>query len=269
MLMSMDAEELAARWREQLESWAIPDAIMAKAPVDPWGHSPARFATRTDRALAELDDGPTMTRLIEALPDKGTLLDVGSGPGASSLPLHDRIGELYAVDVMPGMLTELTARADKLGVPLTAIEGRWPEVAAQAPVADVVIAAHVVYNVPDLAEFLRALDDHARRRVVLELPHRHPMSWMAPLWQHFHGIDRPVRPIAEDCVALAAAMHFPVQVEEREAPLERFGSLEELAASVCQRICLDPARTAEVAATALEMGMWPLPRERWVTIWWD
>lgn len=269
MLISMDAEELATRWRERLDSWAIPAEIMAKAPVDPWGHSPARFATRTDRALAEPDDGPTSTHLSEALEEGATLLDVGAGTGAASLPLHDRLSMLYAVDTSAAMLDELTLRADKLGVPLTAIEGRWPDVAGQVPVADVVVCAHVIYNVPDLADFLRALNDHARRRVVIELPHRHPMSWMAPLWQHFHNVDRPVRPVAEDCVALAAALGFAVRVEEREAPLDRFNSLEDLADSVCQRACLDPARSAEVGATALELGMWPLPRERWTTIWWD
>ncbi|GAA3255473.1 hypothetical protein GCM10020216_091980 [Nonomuraea helvata] len=269
MLLSMDAEELAARWRERLDSWAIPAEIMAKAPVDPWSHSPERFGARTDRALAEPDDGPTMARLSEALPDKGTLLDVGSGPGASSLPLHERIGHLYAVDTSPAMLEGLTARAEKLGVPVTAIEGRWPDVADQVPVVDVAVAAHVVYNVPDLADFLRALDDRTQGRVVLELPHRHPMSWMTPLWEHFHGVDRPVRPVAEDCVALVAALGFAVQVEEREAPLERFTSLEELAASVCRRVCLDPSRAQEVADTVLALGMWPVPRDRWVTVWWE
>jgi SAM-dependent methyltransferase len=265
----MDAEELAAKWRERLESWAIPEEILAEAPVDPWTYPLAQFVSRTDRVLAVPDDGPTTVRLAEALPDGGTLLDVGSGPGASSLPLRDRIGHLWAVDTSAEMLRELAARADKLAVPVTTVEGRWPDVAAQVPEVDVVVCAHVVYNVPDIAEFLRALDARARRRVVLELPHRHPMSWLEPLWKHFHGVTRPVRPVAEDCVAVAAALGFAVRVEEREAPLERFDSLQHLAASACLRICLDPSRADEVARIALEMGMWPLPRDRWVTLWWE
>ncbi len=269
MLVCMDAEELAARWRDRLESWAIPDEILAGATGDPFGHSPARFAVRTDRALADPDDGPTMARLAEALPEPGTVLDVGSGAGASSLPLRERITELYAVDTSAAMLAELAVRADKLGVKVTTVEGRWPDVSVRVPKVDVAISAHVAYNVPDLAGFLRALNAHAGRRVVLELSHRHPMSWMAPLWKHFHDIDRPVRPIAEDAVSLVAALGFGVHVEEREAPLERFSSLEQLAQSACHRICLPPSRAEEVGATALELGMWPLPRERWVTIWWD
>ncbi|MER7505081.1 class I SAM-dependent methyltransferase [Nonomuraea pusilla] len=265
----MDAEELAARWRERLDAWAIPAEILARAPRDPWGHSPERFAARTDKALAERDEGPTMTRVAEALPEGGTLLDVGAGVGAASLPLHGRLGRLYAVDSSSAMLDALTERADKLDLPVTAVEGRWPDVSGETPVADVAVCAHVVYNVPDLPAFLRALDEHASRRVVLELSHRHPMAWMTPLWQHFHGVDRPVRPVAEDCVALAAALGYAVRVEEREAPLERFGSLDELAASVCRRLCLDPGRAGEVAGTVVELGMWPVPRDRWVTVWWE
>ncbi|WP_327089030.1 class I SAM-dependent methyltransferase [Nonomuraea sp. NBC_01738] len=265
----MDAEELSSLWRERLGSWAIPERILKQAPADPWGHNPTRFATRTDRALADPDRGPTMTRLAEALPEGGSLLDVGAGTGASSLPLRDRVGELFAVDSSAAMLDELVLKADKLGVSVTRVKGRWPDAATDVPVCDVAIAAHVIYNVPDAREFLAALDAHTRRRVVLELTHRHPMSWLEPLWEHFHGVSRPVRPIAEDVVALAAAMGYGVRVEEREAPLERFSTLEELAASACHRICLDPARAEEVGNTAMELGMWPVPRDRWVTIWWD
>lgn len=134
---------------------------------------------------------------------------------------------------------------------------------------DVAVSAHVVYNVPDLDGFLRALGERTSGRVVIELSHRHPMSWMTPLWEHFHGVSRPVRPVAEDCVALAAALGYAVRVEEREAPLERFGTLDELAASACRRLCLDPARADEVAETAMSLGMWPLPRDRWTTLWWE
>ncbi|WP_240506920.1 class I SAM-dependent methyltransferase [Thermoactinospora rubra] len=263
----MNADELDARWRAYLESWAIPPEILAKAPADPWGHSPARFGARTDRAMVEADSGPTTARLAEVLP--GSVLDVGAGTGAASLPLRDRVTSLTAVDSSPAMLAELLVRADKLGIPTTVVEGRWPDVAGSVGRADAAVAAHVVYNVPDLAAFLRALNGHARRRVVIELTHRHPMSWLNPLWEQVHGVRRPVRPIAEDAVSLADALGFDVRVEEREAPLERFGTIEELAASACHRLCLDPSRAAEIAETAQQLGMWPVPRDRWVTIWWD
>ncbi|MDP9864621.1 MULTISPECIES: class I SAM-dependent methyltransferase [Streptosporangium] len=256
------------QWRSDLAQWAIPDEIVARAPENPWGHSPARFAGRTDLALAE-PEGPTLARTAEALPAGGTVLDVGAGAGAASLPLAGSLGELIAVDPSADMLAELTSRADALGVPVRTVRGRWPDVAAETPVADVAVAAHVVYNVPDLAAFLTELSGHARRRVVLELTERHPMSWLTPLWEHFHGLRRPERPTAHDVIAVAEALGHEVRHEWRPAPLSRFGTLEELAESACRRLCLGQDRAAEVIAAVVELDMWPLPRERWFTLWWE
>jgi SAM-dependent methyltransferase len=292
-------DELDGRWRADLSEWGIPAGIAAGARSDPWGHSPARFGERTDRALAD-PEGPTLARVAEALPPGGSVLDVGAGTGAASLPLarlggtvpqagppspsgaaggaarpgdgeeaRGRLGGLVAVDASAAMLAELEARAERLGVPVRAVRGRWPDVAGETPAADVAVAAHVVYNVPDLVAFLTALTGHARRRVVLELTHRHPMSWLGPLWAHFHGLIRPERPTAGDVAEIARRMGYGVRQEERPAPLARFASLEEMAESACRRLCLDPGRAGEVVAAAVELDMWPMLRDRWVTLWWD
>ncbi|GAA3091642.1 class I SAM-dependent methyltransferase [Streptosporangium carneum] len=256
------------RWRADLALWGIPDEIAARARTDPWGHSPARFAERTERALAEAE-GPTLRRIAEALPRGGSVLDVGAGTGAASLPLAASLGELVAVDTSDGMLAELESRAAELGVPVRVVRGRWPDVAAVTPAADVVVSAHVVYNVPDLAALLAELSGHARRRVVLELTERHPMSWLNPLWAHFHGLVRPERPTVHDVIAVAEALGHQVRHEARLAPLTRFATLEELAESACRRLCLDRERAGEVVAAAVALDMWPLPRDRWFTLWWD
>ncbi|MBG0814713.1 methyltransferase domain-containing protein [Planomonospora sp. ID82291] len=255
------------RWRTDLAGWGIPAEIAAAARSDPWEHSPARFGERTDRALA-VPEGPTLLRAAEALPPGGSVLDVGAGTGAASLPLA-RLGGLIAVDTSAAMLAELEVRAGRLGVPVRPVLGRWPDVAGETPPADVAVAAHVVYNVPDLSAFLAALTAHARHRVVLELTHRHPMSWLSPLWAHFHGLVRPTRPTADDVAALARRLGYGVRQEERPAPLPRFPSLEAMAESACRRLCLDPARAEEVVAAAVELDMWPVLRDRWVTLWWD
>jgi SAM-dependent methyltransferase len=256
------------QWRADLAGWGIPEEIAATAPADPWGHSPARFAERTDRALAD-PEGPTLARVAEALPRGGSVLDVGAGTGAASLPLAASMGELIAVDPSAAMLAELASRAATLGVPTRIINGLWPDVAAETPAADVAVAAHVVYNVPDLSDFLAELSAHARRRVVLELTERHPMSWLNPLWQHFHGITRPTRPTVHDVIAAAEALGHEVRHERRLAPLTRFADLEELAESACRRLCLGRDRAEEVIATVIELDMWPVPRDQWFTLWWE
>ena len=268
-----DLAELGERWRRELAAWAIPDEILASAPADPWGHNVSRFARRTDAALAD-PTGPTARRAREAMAGDGAsegfpgvLLDVGAGTGAASLPLRPR--ELIAVDESAAMLAELNRRAAELGVPVRAIEGRWPDVAGDVPVADVAVCAHVVFNVPDLVEFFAALTAHARRRVVVEMPERHPTSWLNPLWEHFHGLRRPVTPTVEDAVAIARAQGYDVALERHLAPDDHYSSIEEMSASACRRLCLDPARAPEVARVAEELGVWPLERTRWATLWWD
>ncbi|MER6832101.1 class I SAM-dependent methyltransferase [Streptosporangium sp. NPDC000563] len=256
------------QWRADLGMWGIPAEIAARAPADPWGHSPARFAERTDLALAA-PEGPTLARIAEALPPGGSVLDVGAGTGAASLPLGRDLGRLIAVDTSEAMLAELAVRAEALGVPTLVVNGRWPDVAARTPVADVAVCAHVVYNVPGLAGFLAELTRHARARVVLELTGRHPMSWLNPLWQHFHGITRPSGPTAHDVIAIAEGLGHEVRHERRVAPLPRFTRLEDLAESACRRLCLGRERADEVIAAVVELDMWPVPRDQWFTIWWE
>jgi hypothetical protein len=71
-----------------------------------------------------------------------------------------------------------------------------------------VVCHHVVYNVADLASFVRALDERATRRVVVELTAVHPMSWLAPYWKELHDLGQPQRPVADDAIAVLEISAF-------------------------------------------------------------
>ncbi|HEY2794644.1 MAG TPA: methyltransferase domain-containing protein, partial [Micromonosporaceae bacterium] len=124
----------ARRWREQLASWAIPPEIRAAAAASPWDLPVAPFAGRARRQLTA-PDGVSYQRALEVLPTGGTVLDVGAGAGAASLALRERAGRIIAVDESPAMLDALRSIA---GSAVETIAGRWPDVAPQAPRADVV-----------------------------------------------------------------------------------------------------------------------------------
>jgi hypothetical protein len=130
------------------------------------------------------------------------------------------------------------------------------------------VCLHVIYNIADLEPFVRALTTHARARVVLEFPTRHPLAWMAPYWHRIHGIDRPLGPTSDDALAVFAAAGLDVRHERWLRPHGlRDAPMDEQVEFLRQLLCLGPERDAELAALLRDVG---LPDEREVvTAWWD
>jgi len=242
------------RWREQLDGWAIPSEILAAAPESPWGYPVGLFRSRARRAGSR-PATPSNLEAARFMPEGGSVLDVGAGAGAASLPLAGLAGRLVAVDESPAMVASFLDAADAAGVPAEAVEGRWPEVAGRVGPADVVVCHHVLYNVADLAPFALALTGHARRRVVAELTDRHPLAGLRPLWRRFHDLDRPTGPGADDAVAALGAAGLEVDRQDWEQP-DRFGfdDFDELVAFTRRRLCLPAARDPEVAEALLDVG---------------
>jgi SAM-dependent methyltransferase len=243
-----------ARWRAQLEAWAIPEEILAAAPEPPWGFPVGLFRARAERAAAR-PATPSDQEAAGWLPPGGTVLDVGAGGGAASLPLAGRAGRLVAVDPSPGMVEAFLAAAARAGVDADAVQGGWPEVAGEVGPADVVVCHHVLYNVADLAPFAGALTDHAHRRVVVELTDRHPLVGLAPLWRRFHGLERPSGPTAGDAAAALRILGLaPTRRDWETDGGLGFDRFEDLVAFTRRRLCLPADRDPEVAEALLEAG---------------
>lgn len=260
-----DLPSLLDQWRTDLESWAIPDDILKQAPEPPWIHPVSMFTV-----TYEVEDSPSHRRARAAVPTDGSVLDVGSGGGRAAFALVPPAGTVVAVDQQQGMLDAFAAAAVPRGVRAHEYLGRWPAVADDVPLCDVVVCHHVAYNVADIGPFIAALSTHARRRVVLELPMEHPTASMSPLWKHFWDLDRPTRPTARDVVAIVRAMGFAAEIEEwadaswgarvalADADRIRFARV---------RLCLSSDRDAEVAAALIAQAD---DRPRSVaTVWWD
>jgi SAM-dependent methyltransferase len=267
---------LLARWRDDLASWAIPACILASVPESPWVLPGKVFARRADRLSTE-PAGPSFDRAWAALDPPGTVLDVGSGPGAASLPLLPRTTALTAVDADEPMLALLAERSGARGVRADCIAGRWPDVAGQVPAADVVTCHHVAYNVPDLGPFVTALTDHARRLVVIEVAYLHPLTSLNELWLRFHGLARPGRPTGVDILAILTAMGLRIGHERWSRPAGAdYESFAELTDVTRRRLCLPPQRAADVADALIEAGVDPAhPQDLGssgrdvLSIWWD
>ncbi|HEX6382138.1 MAG TPA: class I SAM-dependent methyltransferase, partial [Acidimicrobiia bacterium] len=176
----------ARRWQEDLDSWAIPPEILDAAPESPWGCPPGLFARAAEEALDKQGAAPTpsLLRALEVLPEGGSVLDVGAGGGAASLPLCPPAATVTAVDQSGQMLARFAALAEQQGIEHREVEGLWPDVAGEVGAVDVVVCNHVLYNVGDLVPFVTALTDLARKRVVVEVTAAHPQSQLNALWEH-------------------------------------------------------------------------------------
>lgn len=256
--------EPSVRWRQALGEWAIPEAIVEAAPEAPWCFPPELFRWQPEEDVSS-PVRPSRLRALEALPPGGSVMDIGVGGGASSLGLVPRAGLIIGVDENDAMLRSFEEAARTAGVGAQSVRGRWPEVAGEVGLADVVVCHHVFYNVAELEPFAAELTAHARVRVVVELTDRHPQSPLNPLWKVLHGIERPTDPTADDALAVLSAMGLQVgRADVDVAPRWRHVT-PEVVAFARRRLCLGADRDPEIAALLEEHGGQP---QRVVALWW-
>ncbi len=248
-------------WANSLAMWAIPQEILAKATTTPWIHPPELFA------LPEVIDSTiSHSRAREALPVGGSVLDVGCGGGIATFALADS-SYVIGVDHQSEMLEMFAANAKVRGLRCETFEGFWPQVSPKVPVADVVVCHHVAYNVAEIGPFLKALDSHARKRVVIEMPTRHPLSNLSPAWMRFWNLERPSTPNAQDLLDVLKEIGIEAHVDYWVGKMRDRGDLDRDSEFMRVRLCLPPERLGEVREYLVQN---PVPKQRDVaTIWWD
>jgi len=253
----------ADRWRQAVQAWLVPKAILDEAP-EPVALEPDRFRWRPEEDASQ-PVRPSRRRALEALPSRGSVLDIGVGGGASSLGLVPQAALITGVDPLPGMLESFAASARAAGVEARAVCGRWPDAAARVEPADVVVCHHAIYGEPEIEPFLAALTASARHRVVIEIGAHPPLIGLNPLFRAFHGIERRDHPVADEAEAVLASMG--VAVERKDIVLAA-GAPEvspERTAFVRRRLCLGPEHDAEITEFLRELA----PTEQQVAaLWW-
>jgi SAM-dependent methyltransferase len=229
----------AARWAELQSGRGIPPEILAKAEADPWHHDVGYFVA--PRVPTET---PSRAAGLALLAGNGTVLDVGCGGGDAAFALVEGATHLTGVDQQRDMLDVFAADARERGVPFRTVLGRWPEPAAEAGPADVVVSHHVLHNVVDLPPFLRALTAAAGRGVVVEMLGQHPMAWLDPLWERFHGLHRPPPATTDDAIAVLRELG----IEPAVTRWERTSPPRQDPVWVTRRLCLPGEKVPEVDA---------------------
>jgi precorrin-6B methylase 2 len=262
----MTAEPLSPgdRWRDDIRRSAVPQPILDRAPEPEFTLEPERFRWKPDED-AKQPVRPSRRRALEALPEGGTVLDVGVGGGASSLGLVPKPGLIIGVDPLDGMLESFAASAAAAGVAVRCVHGTWPEVADQVEAADVALCHHALYRMEPIEDFLMALTTHARHRVVVEVSEHSPLAGLNPLWQAFHGIERPDWLIPDGLQAVLEAMGLAVEREDIVLP----GRVQEVTPQLVgfsrRRLYVGPERDEEIAEFLRAREPQP---HRVAALWW-
>ena len=252
----------AEKWKSDLALWAIPQEILDQAVEKPWIHPPALF-----EIPEVIKDSLSHQRAREAMPVGGSVLDIGCGGGIGAFGITPPAGHVIGVDEQQAMLELFTANAERYGVTSETYLGQWPAVADTTPVADVVTVHHVAFNVGDIVPFFSALNSHARKRVVIEVPVIHPMSNMNEGWKHFWNVIRPTVPVAGDLINVLDEMGIKATIEYFEGEILLDKKVDGANGFIRRRLCLPASRQGEIDAF---IEAHPLPERRHLAvIWWD
>ena len=250
------------QWSQALKEWALPSEIENSAEESPWIHPPVMFTVPEHIAST-----PSHDRAREALRAGDTVLDVGCGGGIAAFALTPPATSVIGVDHQPEMLAMFERNAAMRHLSVQTFEGFWPEVASDVPSGDVVTAHHVAYNVSDIEPFIRALDDHARARVVIEIPDHHPLSDMSEAWRHFWKLERPSKPTSRDLYEVLLELGLDAHLEQWTGELRRELDPDLAAEFLRIRLCLPASRLVEVREF---LDQQPAHSGRALsTLWWD
>lgn len=177
------------------------------------------YASRAQgfRPIDPRHDTDPIVAAVQSLVQPGeTWLDIGAGGGRYALPLAVKVGEVIALDPSQSMLNALREGASASGIEnVRIINARWP--LADAPTADVALAANVLYDIDDVEGFLEAMEASARRLCVVVMAEFTPPTPVDRLWPDVHGIERAELPAlaAFETLLLARGTLFEVRLPER------------------------------------------------------
>ena len=217
----------------------VPDGTDFYAPV-----------TGLFRADPTRTDEPALVELLREVRPGETWLDIGAGAGRYALPLARALapggGAVTAVDPSHGMLAALreTAAEHDIGN-VRVVEGRWPDVAAEAGAADVTLIAHVSYDIAAIGPFVAAMEAAAGRLCIAVLMERQPSSIADVCWPSVWGEERVSLPALPEFVERLRALGREPVITMLEREPRRFASRDELEGFLRRQLWVADGSAAE------------------------
>ena len=234
--------------RDQVERFReVPDDADFYAPVQ------SLFRADPNRT-----NDPVLAALLGLVRSGDRWLDVGAGAGRFALPIARALdpsgGEVVALDASPSMLEGLREIAEDHAIEnVRTTEARWPPPdgsAAAAVTADVVLIAHVGYDVEEIGVFVDAMEAASRRMCVAVMMDRVPASAADPFWPPVHGEARVALPALPDFIELLQARGREIDLRRVAIEPRQFESRAALEGFVRRQLWIDPAGPKEARLQA-------------------
>lgn len=225
------------RWTELIRAEHAQSDSMRKGeprPEDSWANFAQQF-----RADPRRTDDLLVNHLQRQVTPEQVVLDVGAGGGRMALPLALFAKKVIAVEPSPSMcrvLREVAAEFDVRNVEV--IESGWLD--AQAPHADLALCCHVLYTIQDIEPFVRKLEEHAGR-VLVVLFQAAPQSQIYPLWEPVHGEPRLPLPSLPEFLEVLGQLGVEPEIEVVHTERNRgYESLEIAKEQLARRLYVMP-----------------------------
>jgi len=202
---ALGADALIGAWAARVRANREQSERVREAPEPGDFYAPVRGLFVADPRRS---DERTLDLLVEIARPGETWLDIGAGAGRYALPLALRVREVIALDPSEGMLEALRLGMAEHGIRnVSPVHARWPldPDAGSAPRADVVLIAHLGYDVERIGEFLDAMEAAAARLCVAVLAERVPSAPAGPFWPVVHGEERAELPALAQFLAILRA----------------------------------------------------------------
>ena len=227
----------AERWQAIVEAeHAQSDRARWDAPPsDHWKPFAENF-----RADPRRTDDELLNRLLENVGPDDRVMDVGAGGGRLALALALRCRQVVAVEPSESMASVLLDEAREHGIGnVSPVQSRWED--ADVEPADVVLCSHVLYVVRDVDTFVRKLDSHALRKVLVVLYDRSPQSQNSPVWELVHHEERLQLPAVPQLRDVLLELGIDARFDPLPShPPRGFDSVEDAVEQLTDRLYLAP-----------------------------
>ena len=210
------------------------DRIRGERPTDSWATAAHNFKDDPFRT-----DDPVVEALGSRLVPGETLLDVGAGGGRLALPLALTCSAVTAVEPSPSMCAVFRETADEFNIRnVSIIESDWLNAASEP--ADVILCSNVLYVIADIGAFIRKLDSHARRLVLVILMRTAPRSQVRHIWETVHSEPRLSLPTVPQLLPVLDELGIQPEIADLpELPPLQFASREAAIAGIAPQLYVE------------------------------